>query len=100
MEQPNMLLNKRNAQLLGRRKHSAIILAPRGRRNIFRAAPRRPKHIVDEGKEGVGADGHARQLAQPLLALLGREDGRDVAVFEVGFEVIALDARVGDQAGT
>jgi hypothetical protein len=53
MEQPNMLLNKRNPQLLRRLKHSPIILAPRRRRNILGPTTLRPKHIIDEREERV-----------------------------------------------
>lgn len=99
MEQPNMLLHKRNAQLLARLKYGAIILAAGGRRNVLGATACRAKHIVDEGEKRVGADGHTLQLLQPGSAFLRREGRRDVALFEMGLEVLALDARVGDEAG-
>ena len=96
MEKPNMLLHKSNPQLLRRLKDGAIVLAARRRRHILGAAPGRPEHVVDEREEGVRAHGHICEFPKPLLAFLGCEILGDVALFEVGFEVLALDSLLRD----
>ena len=96
MEKPNVLLHKSNPQLLRRLKDGTIILTACRRRHILGATPGRPEHVVDEREEGVGAHGHICEFLEPLLAFIGCETLGDVAVFEVGFEVLALDSLLGD----
>lgn len=98
VEKANMLLHKRNAQLISGIEHRHIVLASRRRSDILCATPRRAEHIVDEGEESVRADGDALKLLEPFLALFGREWRGHFALVEVGFEICALVAGIGDQA--
>ena len=90
VEQPDVLLDERNAKLLRGLEDSAIILAACRSSDVLGTAPVRPEDVVDEGEEGIGADGNALHLGEPLFALIrGEWLGY---LFEVGLEIVALDA--------
>lgn len=96
VEQPDVLLNKGHAQLLGRLHYCAVVLTSSGRSNVLDTTPVRPEDVVDEWEERIRADSDALHLREPLLALIrGEWLGY---LFEVGLEVIALDARLRDEA--
>lgn len=48
VEQPDVLLHKRDAEFLCRRKDSRVVLAASWRRDVLGSGPGSPEHVVDE----------------------------------------------------
>ena len=96
VEQPDMLLNKRYTQLSSHLKARLIILTSSRRSNILDTASTSPVDIVREREERIAATCHFRELAQPFLSFLQREDFRDL--FKVLLPVLSLYAGVGNNS--
>ena len=98
VEQPDVLLDECDAQLLARLKHCAIVLTSCWRSDILGTTSVRPENVVNEREEGIRADGDALHLGEPLLSFLGTKWLRHLAFFEMGLEVIALNAGFRNKA--
>ena len=97
VEQPDVLLNKGDTQLLSRLEHGAIVLASCRRSNVLGTAPVRPEDVVDEGEESVGGQSNTLKLRQPLLALFCGEVLGNMVLLEVRRKVIVLRATIRDE---
>ena len=97
VEQPDVLLNERDAELLGGLEDGTIILAACRSSDVLGTTPVRPEDIVDEGEEGVGGQSNSLELRQPLLALFCGEVLRNVTLLEVCGKVIVLRATIRDE---
>ena len=97
VEQPDVLLNERDTELLCGLENCAVILATCRCSNVLGTAPVRPEDVVDEGEEGVRRQGDTLKLRQPLLALLWREILGNLTLLEVGSEIIVLNAAIRDE---
>ena len=97
VEQPDVLLNERDTELLCGLENCAVILATCRCSNVLGTAPVRPEDVVDEGEEGVRRQGDTLELRQPLLALFCGEVLRNVTLLEVCGKVIVLRATIRDE---
>lgn len=97
MEQPDVLLDERDTELLSSLENCAVVLASCRCSNVLGTAPVRPEDIVNEGEEGVRRQSDTLELRQPLLALLWSKVLGDLAFLEICGEVIVLDAAIGDE---
>lgn len=98
VEQPDVLLDERDAELLCSLENRAVVLTACRGSDVLGATPVRPEDVVDEREEGVRRQSNALQLRQPFLTLFCGEVLRDLAFLEVCREVVVLDATVGDEA--
>ena len=97
VEQPDVLLDERNAKLLRGLEDSAIILAACRSSDVLGTAPVRPEDVVDEGEESVGGQSNTLKLRQPLLALFCGEVLGNMVLLEVRRKVIVLRATIRDE---
>jgi len=97
VEQPDVLLNERDAELLGGLENCTIVLAACRSSDVLGTTPVRPEDVVDEGEESVGRQSNTLELGQPLLALFCGEVLRNVTLLEVCRKVIVLRATIRDE---
>ena len=91
MKQPNMLFNKRNAELARSLKTRLIILAARRSSDVFNATSSTSIDVVWERKESITTARNFRELAEPVLSFLVGEEGWDF--FEVLLPFVPIGSR-------
>jgi hypothetical protein len=106
MEQPSVLLHKRNPKFLRSLKDRSVVLAAHGTGDVLDTTSRRAIDVVDKREERIAADSHTSQFVQPFFPLLFCEGLRYflevplvVLLFEFGLRRDLVGAEHVDSIG-